>query len=256
VAIEEVLYTAPGITVKAGDVIPLTTWAKKPPQPGQLRLMMADGPSYPDLQPDERCLIIVGKLPAEAGYMAQPSFASVRRLDEAKPSRDWLARIRKVANVRQWAWGRPVNGLQLAFVPDTTEISLVRYRPAGKAEQTRAGRVMFAAVLRNAGDKPITVNLFPGDHILSLRDGGKPVPEYAAGKLPQQPFTADGHLYQLQPGELLSVARHGKAPHGDGVQPDNSPHPRAYSLQYRSQRAGCWQGELESAVVRMTVVEK
>jgi hypothetical protein len=259
VNVEEVLFVSARVgTVDRGKALPLTVWAEKPlpPQkPGQLRPLMADGPAYPELRDGRRYLLLLRKLPDEAGYMAQPGFADVRLLDGSDGSKAWLARMRKAANIEKWAWGAPVDGLQIAFVPDATEICLHRYRPAGKTEQVRAERLMFTTVMRNVSDRPITVNLYPQDEILVLLDGGQAVAAYTAQALREQTFDAAKHLYRLQAGELLSIARYGKAVHGDGVQPDGRAVPRVYSMRYSSTRAGAWQGMLKSGVVNIQARE-
>ncbi len=257
IRVEKVLYTSskvPAIVVDAS--IPLTVWAKKPApprKPGQFGAVIADGPSYPELHQGERYLFLLKKLVGEPGYVAQPTSACTRRLDDSESSREWRMQVETAADVDRWSWGSPVDGLQVAFVPDATELTVYASALHGKVSAGRVRRLLFASVLRNVSERPITVNLYPQDKTLALLDHGVPVAAYASRRLLEEPFNISRHLYELQPGELLSIARYGKAPYGDHVEPEATLASRAYGVRYTSSRPGAWQGVVESGVVNMDV---
>ncbi len=244
VKIEEVFYTAATIDnqPEAGKTVRLTTWARKP-RSGMRRVVM-DGPHYANLDKGKRYLFTLNKLPKAKGFVAQPSFKNTLPINDKTKER--VERMKKLADVNSWNWGKPVNGLQVAIVPD---------EPVRLSNELR-GRLMFVAALRNTSEKQITLSLYGPDHPLKLyignKEAEKPVGLYANANLADEQFSHDEHTRTLASGEIVPVARHGYSRHGDHVQLSTGAGKYVLKVSYRNKRQSkrdnikLWTGTIQS----------
>ena len=260
--VNEILHqTSVGAAVAADETIEIVMMAEKPvlPPPNGMRIHMADGPSYPSLKAGDKYLLMLRWLPEEKVFYLPADGRLFMRTDAPK---ERVEALKAVSRVADWPWGKVVDGLQFAFMPESRELVVPRGGGQGHIE------IGFAAVLRNVSDKPIAVNHYGHDHFMLAKIRvGDAAPEaldlYEGINLRQEPFGLD-KVTVVKPGELLLLARYGVSPYGDYLR--KAPHGgRNFSLLfvYRSQREGetvdgipLWRGVTAAAPVPFKVVAR
>jgi hypothetical protein len=246
---------------KAGDTITVVMLAKKPEPPaapGQMRIVMSDGPVYLGLDKGAAGAMILRRVPGGKGeYYLQGGG------DNWIPAGqdEHLARLEAVANVDAWSWGKPVGGLQIAIVPDYSEIILpARVGPDWKLQ------FGYVVVVRNTGDAAVIVNLYPGDRFLAISH------QTPDGK------TADWALYPehekrtevrdlkrheavVPAGGIATIALYGLGPYGSHeMLADPAIGKHAITVRYVSRREQeavdgppLWAGEMQSDATSFTI---
>jgi hypothetical protein len=249
---------------KAGDVINVVMLARKPeppPAPGQVRMVVSDGPVYLGLDKGQSGAMILRLVPGGQGeYYLQGGG------DNWVPAGqdERLARLESVARVDGWAWGIAVRGLQIAIVPDRATILLPAV--AGPNAQVQIG---YVVVLRNTGDAAVAVNLYSDDRFLRIRHqtpDGKTAdwPLYDYLKKQNAPTVRDPKRHEavVPAGGMITIARYGLAPYGDHeMRQDLAVGRHSLTVRYASlvEReavggAPLWAGELSSGAAEFTVV--
>ncbi len=265
IKIDELLYVSTSVDEKpeAGESIEVITWAKEPPPPPNqtgngivmLAPVVADGPHFADPKQGQQYFFLLKK--AKNGFYAQPVPEATLPINER--TAEQVKEMTVIARVKNWSWGKPVNGLHVAVAPDP----VLRLYMNGQANVPR-GQLMFLAALRNSGSEPITVNLYGHDHFLGLRKGNEKIETidlYENVNLQKEPFSAEKHTRTLQPGEIIPVARYGYAPYGDHLMLQTDPGEVKLSVTYESQRESeketviFWQGKIESKPATVKAVD-
>lgn len=254
VRVTRVLYDWRGtLADRAADArIHVVAWAKKPARkkPGQIAFVVADGPVYPNLRDGEQYVLVLKKLPKEKGYLLQPDPEKCLKLhSESQSVQKRVEELVTIADVSQWAWGEPVNGVQLALVPDR---SAATRRIQTSSGELKGVRLMFCTVLRNVGKEPVAVNHYGHDAFLELWLDGTPLHINKNVKLRKKPFGPE-HVSILRPGEMLPLARHGRGPYGDHVKIETDSELLNLKAVYSSTRdkspanKALWQGRVTSS---------
>jgi len=250
-----------GRPVKKGDKIVVVAQAAPPRGPG---LIMMDGPSYPNLRKGSAYVLVLRRLPGkEKGYYLPAYFKNFRpdRKQDVDP-------IVKATQVDRWAWGKAVNGLQLALVTtrDWAQLGrqVVRRRVGGKwVRMPPSVHVQAVIALRNTSAKPVTVNLYQGDKFLSVRaanPAGKEVHVDFYSYLQARrilPFDRAKNTRKIEPGEVAFISPHGAGPYGIGFNLAAPAGKWTLTAGYTSKRsvktAALWTGTLSSGAVDFEV---
>jgi hypothetical protein len=254
VKVKDVIKPAGG--VKPGQEIVVVAQAPRPPKDGEPAPVVADGPQYPSLQPGTNYVLLLRKFADKNEYLV-PSYAKNYRpvTDED------VARVKRAVDVAKWAWGKPVDGLQIALVPDRSTFQMpLTGRP-------RVAGVFVAGVvaLRNTSDKPITVNLYAGDRYLSIAavGGGAEAIDVdlyswlAAARL--RAFSV-ASTASVDPGKVRFISSNGASDYGMTFRLNAGPGKWKLRTAYNSIRdakplvnLSLWKGKIESADVEIEV---
>lgn len=207
---------------RVGEKVEVAALAQKPrPQKPGLVIHMADGPSYPSLRVGSSYLMVLRKLPDSAQCYYLPADPRYFVLDspQTKPR---VAELRKMADIEKWAWGKSVNGLQLAVMPDREEVRMFKARRGRRGPAFAQAQLMYAAVVRNVTkDQAIAIPHYASDKYLSLSltaegQAERKIDLYTGVKLREEKF-ASKHVTVIQPGAMVIVARYGASPWGGHV---------------------------------------
>jgi len=271
IAVEEVLLDPSG-TVKAGQSVPVVSWAKKPEPPPQprgdglvmLAPVMADGPSFPNLRGGQKYLLVLRRLPKEDGFLLPSDTTYFIPVEDRNKER--LDALREAADTDRWSWGKESNGLRLALAPDGKEVRRLKRRQGRNGPWSHYTRFTFVGALRNVSDEPIAVNHYAHDHYLVLAskqgdEGLRHLDLYEDARLREEPF-GPKCVSVLQPGHILLLARYGVGTYGDHIDLDVEPGEVRIAVKYESSRDGAadgglplWKGTVTSSPVTINVVE-
>jgi hypothetical protein len=191
---------------KAEELVFLTPTAP-PQQPGGLRPMLADGPAYASLKKGQRYLLMLQSMPKRDMLYLQPYPKRFR------PDGDELVpRVRELADVEKWAWGKPEGGLQITIVIEAA-------RPVPDAT---GHHVQTVVAIRNAGKTPLRVPIYMPDRQLDVlvidKDGkAESYPKlYPGQRAKYAPFDL-GCVLTLEPGQVMPIGIYGKDVAGLGL---------------------------------------
>ena len=251
----KVLATPKG--AKAGAAvrkIKLIYQAREPVAPGQMRPIVANG--YPPVEVGGKYLVIVSKIKGKKAYYLPSYPKNLVRLTARKNER--ADQIRKVADIAAWPWGKVSGGLQMAIVIERPEVYLATVRRGRGGPPKQLAYVQFAAAVRNASKKPIVVNTYPPDRLLTLtfsQQGGPPRVQDLYSFLARAYLRAFGTWATtvLKPGEVALVTPHGLG-QSHGQQLDVHDGKVTLNMTYESTRDAAsenglklWKGKVSAA---------
>jgi len=221
IEVSEVLMDL-GSAHRAGEKIQVIALAKKPQpkQPGMM-IHLADGPSYPSLRAGTAYAMALRKLGDKPGLYYLPADPRYFVIDSPQ-TKERVESMRKMANVASWPWGKVVDGLQLAVMPDDQEIRMYKARKGRNGPEFTQAQMLFAAVVRNVTeDRTIAIPHYAFDKFLTLSLTAEGKPElkkdlYTGVRFQQEEFAAK-HVTKIQPGAMAIIARYGASPWGDHV---------------------------------------
>ena len=258
--VDRVIKKPAGSKLAKGSALTVMGMVAPPRGPG---LIMVDGPSYTNLKKGTAYVVVLHKMPQGKKFYLPSYFKNFRpdRKQDVDP-------IVKAARVDQWAWGQPVNGLQLALVTTRSWAQLgrqvVRRRVGGRwVQMPPSVHVQCVMALRNVSKKPITVSLYQGDRFLSLQAvnaAGKKVnvdfyTYLQAKKIPA--FDLAKNTRKVEPGKLAFVASYGEGKYGMGFNLAAPAGKWKLTAGYTSKRtvkdAALWTGTLASGSVDFEV---
>lgn len=236
--------------------IKIIAQAPRPQVPGQFRPIMADGPAYPKLAVGEKYLVILGKFADKPEYYLPAYPKNFRRLKGGDD--DFVKQVRSISDVAKWPWGKAAGGLQLALVPSTPHAYVRKVRTTRTGPTPERAYVQMVCVLRNTTDKPIHVNLFPGDKCLEVSYWEKdqsPKRCDLYSWLARARLRAFGptNIKTIAPGGLLGLSPQGHGRYGMSVTLDVQAGQVRLKAKYRTVRDATdekggklWKGELTS----------
>ena len=99
----------------------------------------------------------------EAASRGRPTYHTQRGLVQpSSPKR--IEAVKNAADVTRWAWSKPRGGLQITILPSISTLA---------ALHSKEGLWMDCRfALRNASDKPVTVNLYKWDKLFAVKATG------------------------------------------------------------------------------------
>lgn len=159
---------------------------------------------------------------------------------------DQAKAFERVADVDKWAWGKTVDGLQLALCLPPTAI---------------ANRNIGAVIaVRNTTDKPIVLNLDPADKFLSgtiTGDQAGAIDFYKLMRVDVGTFEAR-YTTTIQPKAVAFIGPTGQTPYTVFLPVDLKPGKATLQITYTSTREGegdpkLWKGTLQSATVEIEI---
>lgn len=254
---------ADGVKVVKGGKISVLGHAMDPGRVGGPALSTDD--LYPEFKKGSSYVLLLRKM-ADRDQLYLPFYPTCAQ----KATRQAVARVRIAADVRKWAWGVVVNGLQIACVPRDRVFQL---RGPGKIRRRgqwvvfpapTAVYVMATVALRNTSDKPVTVNLYQWDKFLSAAGadakGATITAELYTGmdRVRPTPMT-DKNIATVKPGEMIYIGPFGDGGYGAGLRLPAKPGEWAVRVAYTSKRAKgpkdqpLWTGALQSGPVTITM---
>lgn len=255
-----------GSAHRTGEKIQVIAMAKKPQpkQPGMM-IHMADGPSYPSLRAGTVYLMVLRKMPDKPGMYYLPADPRYFVIDSPQTKKR-VDSLRKMANVASWPWGKAVDGLQLAIMPDDQETRMYKARKGRNGPEFTQAQMLFAAVVRNVTkDRTIAIPHYAFDKFLtlSLTAEGKPEHKmdlYTGTRFQQEEFGAK-HVTHIQPGAMAIIARYGASPWGDNLMLQDLPAgPAVLRCGFTAKReegpdgAALWKGTLTSGDTPLSIV--
>lgn len=234
------------------------------PPPRRPGVFIADGPSYPNLQPGREYVVILKGF-GERYYYLPAYFKNFTEVRDR--SADFIAQVRDAAKVDEWAWGEAVDGLRLAVVPARKEQNLPPQPRRNPAKDPRPAHVPLVVALRNVGDKPVTINTYLADRTLRLHyttpDGtSHEQPIYRGMDRRRGPFDPDKHVATVRPGQIVSLGPAGIMPYGLGIAMKTVPGKVTIRASYASDRKAplphdrtLWRGAVRSDPAEVMLVD-
>lgn len=189
---------------------------------------------------DATYILYLKKLPKADAFMPISSTAIQPELVNS-----WTE-FEKDVNPEKWPWGKTVGGLQMAVFTGMQAI----VQPGGPAD------CWALIAVRNAGKKPIALNLYPKDKFLKVAlvsKGKTNAPDLYEDVANWQLGSAGkDHVATLAPGEIVFLNRKGTSDAAEQVAFTAEPGDYQLKVTYESNRKGTagkarlWVGKLES----------
>ena len=234
-----------------------------PRDPGAGPMLMHSEMFFANLQPGQKYLLILHKLPGRKEYYVPTYPKNYILVNDASQER--VAETEKVCDVERWPWGKEVNGLQLALVPSASRIPLSRSRKTRGGPFFDSALVNVTFALRNTSKNPIALNVYRGDRYLSLTyaSPGHAVKthNFYGARVRLAPWSDEKHVLEIPPGEIVFIGPHGPGGYGTHVALEAPPGMLTLQAGYSSDRKASsksglnlWTGTLHSADAEVEVI--
>jgi hypothetical protein len=237
-----------------------------PPRPDQPAILLP-GMYFPTLRVGKSYVLILRKMAGKPEYYL-PSHPKNYR----PGGKEEIALVERVAVVDKWPWGRAVDGLRLALVPEEATVTQQQVRRSARGKgrrmqtvfQGRSATVRCQIALRNASDAPVGIALYRWDRFLSVTmtdPNGKAVKADLYGPPARgtiAPFR-QGDVAVVNPGEVVFIGPRGKSRQSVSLKLDTSAGTWKMQASLASKRGRApdqkrlWTGVIESAAVKIEV---
>ncbi len=233
------------------------------------------GPSHPNLHNGREYLLMLHPTKGKDTCYLNSSWTNYILIGANTKKR--VEEIENLADTDRWGWGDTVNGLQLAVVPDRTQLNAFAPRARRPGKRVKGGKrtaVMGIIAVRNVSRKPIAISHYPGDDFLKAtfdNADGKTVnclghsvgvamahPRAAKPKTP--PFIAARNVTVLRPGETRMLAPYGIDKHGQTFTFQAPPERFVFTATYVNKREtksadgiAVWQGSISASSPQISV---